>query len=148
MAQSEPNADLPSLTEPNGYGRSCVLISVIKSGLHTNFGRKCTTCPVAQSVSEEGAGGRAVCPWWQSQGKAWHTTQSCPGPLHCYGWGSHENKGACCSQGVGLGMQKWVYDNPRREVSTLLAPFHFGRPVSISILNISFKFQVLISEPV
>lgn len=124
-----------------------MLISVMNSGLHTNLGRKCTTCPVAQSVSEEGAGGRAV-PLVTVTGQTLAYNAVTPRAAASLQLASPGNKGACCSQGAGLGMQKWVYNNPKREVPALLALFHFGRFVSISILNVSFRFRVLIPEPV
>lgn len=101
-------------------------ISVMKSGLHTNFNRKCANCPVAQPISEEGAGERPV-PLVAGTGQALAYASITPRAAVLLWLGFPQNKGTRWSQEAGQGMQKGVCNNPNREVPTLSALFHSGK---------------------
>lgn len=93
----------------------------------------------------QGAAGRPV-PLLAVMGQTLaYIIQPWPQLVHCCGWGSHEAKAAWSSRGVGLGCRNEFITIQRERSPTLLALFHFEKiDVSISILNILFKFKILI----
>lgn len=68
----------------------------MKSGLPTDLERKCANCPVAQSVSEEGVGGRPV-PLVAVTGQALAYDSIMPRAAALLWLGFPRNKGARCS---------------------------------------------------